>query len=315
MTEADQEARLNEIEQQIAALEKSSGADPAVHEELERLRDEVEALRQERTSGSAWDRVLLARHPQRPFFLDFIGELFGDFSELHGDRRFADDAAVVGGMATFRGREVMVIGQQRGRDIREKVRRSFGMPKPEGYRKALRLMQMAEKFRRPVMTFVDTTGAYPGIDAEERGQAEAIAYNLRESARLSVPVICTITGEGGSGGALGIAVANRILMLENAIFSVISPEGCASIMWRDTAKKELAAAALKLTAPELLQLGLIDEVVPEPQGGAHNDPAAAAALLAGRLEAALEELSRLSADELREHRFRRFRDMGQFFSE
>jgi acetyl-CoA carboxylase carboxyl transferase subunit alpha len=316
MTDPSQDARLLEIEQQIETLEKTAGSDPAVRDELQRLREEVDALRNERvTSGSAWERVLLARHPQRPYFLDFARELLTDFYELHGDRRFADDQAVVGGMALFRGREVMAIGQQRGRDIREKIRRNFGMPKPEAYRKALRLMRMAEKFGRPVLTFIDTTGAYPGIDAEERGQAEAIAYSLRECARLGVPVICTVTGEGGSGGALGMAVANRILMLENAIFSVISPEGCASIMWRDASKKQLAAAALKLTAPELLQLGLIDEVIAEPPGGAQNDHAAAARLLGDRLEAVLNELTRLNGDQLRDQRYSRFRAMGQFFSE
>ncbi len=263
------------------------------------------------TSNAAWNRVELARHPQRPAFLDFVRELCADFVELHGDRRFADDEALVGGMASFRGRQVMVLGQQRGREIKERIRRNFGQAKPEGYRKALRLMRLAEKFRRPVLTFVDTQGAYPGIDAEERGQAEAIAFNLREMARLRVPVIATIIGEGGSGGALAIALANRILMLENSIYSVISPEGCASIMWRDPAQKESAAAALRLTAPELLELALIDEVVPEPQGGAHLDAPAAAALLGEALERTLIDLEQVT--DWAEQRYQRWRRMGQFF--
>ncbi len=265
------------------------------------------------SSNPAWQRVELARHPQRPSFLDFVRELCSDFFELHGDRRFADDEALVGGIAAFRGRQVLVLGQQRGHDIKERIRRNFGQAKPEGYRKALRLMRLAEKFHRPILTFVDTQGAYPGIDAEERGQAEAIAFNLREMARLRVPVVATIIGEGGSGGALAIALANRVLMLENAIYSVISPEGCASIMWRDPAKKETAAAALRLTAPELLELKLIDEVVPEPEGGAHNDPARAAAWLGEALERTLNQLD--AAADLPGQRYQRWRRMGQFFDE
>ncbi len=266
------------------------------------------------TSG-AWRRVTLARHPQRPTFLDLARELFTDFSELHGDRRFGDDQALLGAMARFQGQEVMVVGQQRGRDTKEKVRCNFGMPKPEGYRKALRLMQLAEKFRRPVLTFIDTQGAYPGMDAEERGQAEAIAFNLREMPRLGVPVISVVIGEGGSGGALAIAMANRVLMLENAIYSVISPEGCASIMWRGAEHKQTAAAALKLTAPELLELKLIDEVVGEPEGGAHLDVADTAARLGQALRSNLTELQRLNAEQLRQQRYARFRNIGQFYSE
>lgn len=258
----------------------------------------------------AWQRVLLARHPQRPNFLDWLAALCEDFSELHGDRRFGDDAAIVGGFARFRDRQVLVIGQQKGRDIKDKIRRNFGMPQPEGYRKALRLMRLAEKFHRPILTFVDTNGAYPGLQAEERGQAEAIAFNLREMARLAVPVIATITGEGGSGGALAIAVGNRVLMLENAIYSVITPEGCASITWRDANQKAHAAMALKPTAQDLFGLGLIDEVVSEPPGGAHEDPASAARSLGDALDRHLDALSAMSPDQLRHDRFLHFRRMG-----
>ena len=264
-------------------------------------------------SNPAWQRVELARHPLRPAFLDFVRELCADFVELHGDRRFADDEALIGGLACFRGRQVMLLGQQRGREIKERIRRNFGQAKPEGYRKALRLMRLAEKFSRPVLTFIDTQGAYPGIDAEERGQAEAIAYNLREMARLRVPILATVIGEGGSGGALAIALANRVLMLENSIYSVISPEGCASIMWRDPAKKEAAAAALRLTAAELLELELIDEVVPEPEGGAHADPPRAAALLGDALEQTLAQMDASSG--WADQRYHRWRRMGQFFQE
>lgn len=260
--------------------------------------------------SEAWQRVLLARHPQRPNFLDWVPLLCTDFAEWHGDRRFGDDAAIVAGPARFRGREVLLVGQQKGRDIKEKIKRNFGMPQPEGYRKAMRLMVLAEKFNRPILTFIDTNGAYPGVDAEERGQAEAIAVNLREMAKLGVPVIATITGEGGSGGALAIAVGNRVLMLENAVYSVITPEGCASITWRDANLKARAAAALKPTAKDLLALGLIDEVVAEPAGGAHTNPAAAAQALGDALERHLQELSRYSREQLREDRFARFRRMG-----
>jgi len=274
---------------------------------------EAEAAALPEADSEAWRRVQLARHPQRPNFVDWLPALCTDFAELHGDRRFGDDAAIVAGPARFRGREVMVVGQQKGREIKEKIRRNFGMPQPEGYRKALRLMQLAEKFRRPILTFIDTNGAYPGLDAEERGQAEAIAFNLREMARLRVPIIATITGEGGSGGALAIAVGNRVLMLENAIYSVITPEGCASITWRDANMKARAAAALKPTAAEMLNLGLIDEVVPEPPGGAHHDPAGAALLLGDALERHLEELQELGSERIVLDRYQRFRKMGGAF--
>ena len=262
----------------------------------------------------AWRRVLLARHAKRPHALDYIGRLFTDFQEIHGDRSFGDDAAIVAGLAQFDGQPVMVVAEQKGRDTKQKLYRNFGMPKPEGYRKALRIMQIAGKFGRPIITFLDTPGAYPGIDAEERGQAEAIARNLREMARLPVPIIVTITGEGGSGGALAIAVGDRVLMLENSVYSVISPEGCASILWRDSSKAELAAAALKITAQELIELGLIDRIVREPDGGAHLDHEAAAALLAPVLEGALGELTVLSTADLLNQRYERLRHMGQFFA-
>lgn len=262
----------------------------------------------------AYKRVQLARHPKRPHALDYIERICTGFTELHGDRAYGDDLAIVGGYAFLDGKPVMVIGQQKGRDTKQKLARNFGMPKPEGYRKAMRLMFMADKFQRPIITFIDTPGAYPGIDAEERGQAEAIAYNLREMARLGVPVIVVVIGEGGSGGALGMGVGNRILMLENCYYSVISPESCAAIIWRDSAKAELAAAALKLTAPDLLELGIIDEIVPEPPGGAHEDFDAAANLLGTAIRKALGELSPMTPKELVDHRYNKFRRMAPFFT-
>ena len=276
---------------------------------------ENETAAQPAPVNPSWERVLLARHPKRPHALDYIGRLFTGFTELHGDRAFADDPAVVGGFALFDDRPVIVIGQQKGRDTKQKLHRNFGMPKPEGYRKALRLMQMAEKFKRPIVTFLDTPGAYPGIDAEERGQAEAIALNLREMARLSVPVIATVIGEGGSGGALGLGVGNRVYMLENSVYSVISPESCAAIIWRDAGKAELAAAALRLTATDLQKLQLIDGVVAEPADGAHNDPVAAAESLRETLRSALAELGTMSPEQLIEDRYQKFRRMGNFFQE
>ena len=264
--------------------------------------------------ADAWRRVQLARHPKRPHALDYIERVFTDFREFHGDRLFGDDPAIVCGGAFLAGRPVMVVGEQKGRDTKQKLYRNFGMPKPEGYRKALRVMQMAGKFNRPIITLLDTPGAYPGIDAEERGQAEAIARNLREMARLAVPVIVVCIGEGGSGGALALGVGNRVLMLENAIYSVISPESCAAIIWRDSTKAELAAAALKLTAEELLKLGLIDSVVGEPAGGAHEDMDAAARFLSDSLLQALESLSGLGPDQLVDQRYAKFRHMGNFFA-
>jgi acetyl-CoA carboxylase carboxyl transferase subunit alpha len=264
--------------------------------------------------ADAWRRVQLARHPKRPHALDYIERIFTGFSEIHGDRLFGDDPAIVCGSGFLAGRPVMVVAEQKGRDTKQKLHRNFGMPKPEGYRKALRVMQLAAKFGRPVLTLLDTPGAYPGIDAEERGQAEAIARNLREMARLAVPVVAVVIGEGGSGGALALGVGNRVLMLENAIYSVISPESCAAIIWRDSTKAELAAAALKLTAEELLKLGLIDSVVPEPAGGAQEDTEAAAHALSASLLAALDGLSKLGPDQLVEQRYDKFRHMGNFFA-
>jgi len=262
----------------------------------------------------AWQRVQLARHPKRPHALDYIERIFTGFREIHGDRGFGDDPAIVAGFAFFDEKPVMVVAEQKGRDTKQKLYRNFGMPKPEGYRKALRVMQMSAKFNRPIITFLDTPGAYPGIDAEERGQAEAIARNLREMARLACPVVCVCIGEGGSGGALALGVGNRVLMLENAVYSVISPESCAAIIYRDSTKAEQAAAALRLTAEDLLGFGIIDTVVPEPAGGAHEDPDAAARLLAAELRRSLSELGRLDTREVLEQRYAKFRRMGDFFA-
>jgi acetyl-CoA carboxylase carboxyl transferase subunit alpha len=262
----------------------------------------------------AWRRVQLARHPKRPHSLDYIQRLVTDFQEIHGDRNFGDDPAIVAGLGQFEGRAVMWVAEQKGRDTKQKLYRNFGMPKPEGYRKALRAMQLAAKFGRPIITLLDTPGAYPGIDAEERGQAEAIARNLREMARLPVPVVVVCIGEGGSGGALALGVGNTVLMLENAVYSVISPESCASIIYRDSGKAEQAAAALRLAAEDLLSLGLIDGIVPEPPGGAQEDPAAAAEFLRGHLVLRLDELAGMSGDQLVNHRYAKFRKMGNFFA-
>ncbi|HEV3197355.1 MAG TPA: acetyl-CoA carboxylase carboxyltransferase subunit alpha [Bryobacteraceae bacterium] len=265
-------------------------------------------------SNPAWRRVQLARHPKRPHSLDYIQRLVTDFQEIHGDRNFGDDPAIVAGLGQFEGRPVMWVAEQKGRDTKQKLYRNFGMPKPEGYRKGLRAMQLAAKFGRPIVTFLDTPGAYPGIDAEERGQAEAIARNLREMARLPVPVVVVCIGEGGSGGALALGVGNVVLMLENAVYSVISPESCASIIYRDSGKAEQAAAALRLAAEDLYALGLIDGIVPEPKGGAQEDPAAAAELLRAQLHLRLNELAGMSGDQLVEHRYAKFRKMGNFFA-
>ncbi|MBG99554.1 MAG: acetyl-CoA carboxylase carboxyl transferase subunit alpha [Solibacterales bacterium] len=262
---------------------------------------------------SAWKRVQLARHPDRPHTLDYIPRLFSKFQEIHGDRLFADDPAIIAGYAVFEGTPVVVIGQQKGRDTKQKLHRNFGMSKPEGYRKALRIMEMAAKFRRPIFTFLDTPGAYPGIDAEERGQAEAIARNLRSMAQLPVPLIVTCIGEGGSGGALALGVGNRVLILENAIYSVISPESCAAIVWRDSTQAEQAAAALKLTAQDLLKLDLVDKIVKEPTDGAHVNVDQAAQNISVALSEALAELSPLNEEQLVEERMKKFRAMGNFF--
>jgi acetyl-CoA carboxylase carboxyl transferase subunit alpha len=281
--------------------------------EIERLRAEVERLRMDAAS-TAWQRTLLARHDLRPYTLDYVENLFQDFSEIHGDRRFGDDPAIITGMAVYHGHPVMVVGHQKGRDLKQRQYRNFGYPQPEGYRKAIRAMKLADKFSRPIICFIDTPGAYPSVGAEERGQAEAIAYNLREMSRLQTPVIVCIIGEGGSGGALGIAVGNHILMLENAVYTVITPEGCSAILWKDQDHVAAAAAALKITAPELKSLGIIDEIVPEPPDGAHSDHKGAAELLDKQLLPCLEGLLKVCGAEIREQRYLKFRSIGTFSS-
>jgi acetyl-CoA carboxylase carboxyl transferase subunit alpha len=279
--------------------------------EIDELRAEVERLRKEKSAmESAWQRTLLARHEMRPYMLDYVERLFEGFSEIHGDRRFADDATIVAGMARYHGSPVMLVGQQKGRDLKQRQFRNFGCAQPEGYRKALRAMKLAEKFSRPVITFVDTPGAYPSVGAEERGQAEAIACNLREMARLKVPVLVCVIGEGGSGGALGIAVGNYIGMMENAIYTVISPEGCSAILWKDQEHVAAAADALKLTAQNLLSFGFIDEIIPEPPGGAHTNYNEAAEALDSKLKPVFDALLKMSGPDLCEQRYQKFRRMG-----
>jgi acetyl-CoA carboxylase carboxyl transferase subunit alpha len=313
MARESRKAEIERLERELADLQRMARPEiPSA--DLDRVRGEVAQLRRDFYEHmGAWQRTLLARHPQRPYMMDYVRLLFEDFHELHGDRAYGDDAAMVTGFARYRGRPVVLVGQQKGRDTKQRVAQNFGQAKPEGYRKALRVMQLAAKFGRPIFTFIDTPGAYPGIDAEERGQAEAIARNLREMARLPVPIVVTITGEGGSGGALAIAVGDQVNMLENSVYSVISPEGCASILWRDAAKAEVAAEALKITAPDLKEFGIIDEIVSEPEGGAHLDHEASAALLGSVLDDSLRDLSRLTIPELLERRYEKFRRMGQFF--
>ena len=278
-------------------------------DELQLLRAEVERLRKD-SRGAAYRRTLLARHDMRPYTLDYVQRIFNGFSEIHGDRRFGDDPAIITGMAVYHGTPVMIVGHQKGRDLKQRQLRNFGCAQPEGYRKALRAMKLAEKFCRPILCFVDTPGAYPGVGAEERGQAEAIAYNLREMARLEVPILVCIIGEGGSGGALGIAVGDRILMQENAIYTVITPEGCSAILWKDQDHVEAAADALKITAVDLKEFGVIDEIVPEPADGAQSDHDAAADYLDRQLRPNLESLLRKSGSALRQERYLRFRRMG-----
>ena len=307
---------LERLEQQIAQLEAAVSDNPAAQRQLKELEERVANLRRQITAAmNAWQKTELARHPQRPYTLDYANLIFTEFEEIHGDRRFGDDPAMICGMARLNGEAVLLIGQQKGRDVKQRVYRNFGQPNPEGYRKALRAMRLAEKFGRPILTFVDTPGAYPGLGAEERGQAEAIAYNLREMARLRVPVIVTITGEGGSGGALAIGIGDRVLMLENSVYSVISPEGCASIMWRDSGKRELAAEALRITAKDMLEFGVVDVVIPEPPGGAHTDHKAAAELLSAELQKQLRELKGIGLEQLLAARYEKFRKMAQFFKE
>ena len=310
----DFEQPLQKIVERLEELRKlSTSEDLELHEEIGKLEKKLVRLREEIYQKiTPYQRVQLARHPNRPYALDYINTVFEDFIELHGDRSFRDDPSIVAGWAGLGKIPVMVIGQQKGRDTKEKIYRNFGMAHPEGYRKALRLMKQAEKFSRPVISLIDTPGAYPGIGAEERGQAEAIAKNLREMAMLRTPLISVVIGEGGSGGALALGMGNRVLMLENAIYSVISPEGCASILWRDDGEKERSAAALKLDAVSLRELAVIDEIIPEPNGGAHNDFNATAEGLREALERNLKQLSRLAAEELVNQRIEKYAAMGAF---
>jgi acetyl-CoA carboxylase carboxyl transferase subunit alpha len=312
MAEPTFEQDLTELRRRIEELE---GFPPGggQEKELERLRVSLRKTTSDVYGKlSRWEKTQVARHQDRPYALDYIGHLMTDWVELHGDRAFKDDPAIVAGFATFRGRSVAVIGHEKGRDTTERIRRNFGQARPEGYRKALRIMKLAERFGRPVLTFIDTAGAYPGLGAEERGQAEAIARNLIEMAVLRVPLVATITGEGGSGGALALGMGDRVFILEYATYSVISPEGCAAILWKDQDRKAEAAEALKLTAPDLLELGVVDEVIPEPQGGAHTDPAAACRRVGDVLEKALAELERLSPSERLSRRYDRFRSLGVY---
>ncbi len=308
------EKPLRELEKQLESLHQQSlenNIDMAA--ELATIEEKIEQTRRDiYTHLTPWQRVQVARHPKRPYALDYIQALCTDFQELHGDRQFKDDQALIGGTAQFAGRAVMVIAQQKGRDTRENILRNFGMPQPEGYRKALRLMKLAEKFDLPVLTFIDTPGAYPGVESEARHVSEAIAVNLREMALLKVPTIAVIIGEGGSGGALGIGVTDRVLIFENSYYSVISPEGCAAILWKDRASAPRAAEALKLNAANLKELGVVDEVIPEPLGGAHNDPAAAAAALKDAFTRHLAELLEKSPEQLCDDRYDRYRVLGEY---
>ena len=300
------------IRRQIDEL-AAMGSEPAREAEIAELRTKLTKVSSEIYSNlTPWQKTLVARHAQRPYTLDYVAMLFEEFQEIHGDRKFGDDMAVVAGFARFRGTPCCIVGHQKGRNTKEKIARNFGQPRPEGFRKALRVMKLAEKFKVPVFTFVDTQGAYPGLGAEERGQAEAIAVNLREMASLKVPLIITVIGEGGSGGALALGVGDRVLMLEHAVYSVISPEGCAAILWKNSAAAPDAATAMKITAGDLRRLGIIDDIVPEPAGGAHSDPAASAEMLAPYLERSLRDVQKLKGPALLEERYRKFRKMGVF---
>jgi acetyl-CoA carboxylase carboxyl transferase subunit alpha len=302
---------LEELRQRLAEVERGGGAGSRA--EIARLRAQLEDEARRVTENlTPWQQCQLARHPDRPYCLDYIRGLFTDWVEIHGDRGFADDPAIVAGFARLDGESVAVVGHQKGRDTRERLFRNFGQPRPEGYRKALRVMHLAEKFGLPIISLVDTQGAYPGIDAEERGQAEAIARNLREMASLTVPIVVVVTGEGGSGGALAVGIGDRILMMEHAIYSVISPEGCAAILWKDQTEVQRAASALRLTAQNLQELGVIDEILPEPLGGAQMDPNLAIRTVGSAIRKVLVELRRIKREELPRRRFAKFRTMGQF---
>ncbi len=309
------EKPIYELQEQIDKLKKSAEENPNLNfdKEIKTLKKKIDILKKKIFSNlTAWQKVQLARHPMRPYFLDYVDRIFDNFIELHGDRAYRDDNAVVCGWAELDGESVMLVGQQKGRTIEENIQRNFGMMHPEGYRKSLRVMKMAEKFKKPIITFIDTPGAYPGIGAEERGQAEAIARNLEEMAALESPIIAVVIGEGGSGGALGIGVANVVLMLENSIYSVISPEGCASILWRDASKAAEAAEALKLTAKDLFRFGINDDIVKEPLGGAHTDYDRTAKTLKEEIKKYLGQLKKMSAKELVSQRYKKFRDFGEY---
>jgi acetyl-CoA carboxylase carboxyl transferase subunit alpha len=310
----DFERPLVELERKIEELRDfADGERLEFRDELTRLESKAAKLRREIFSGlTRWQRVQLSRHPRRPYTLDYIHHLVDGFLELRGDRGFADDGAIVGGIGLFRNRKVLLVGHQKGRDLKEKLARNFGMPHPEGYRKALRLMKLAGRFGRPIVSLIDTPGAHPGVGAEERGQSEAIARNLMVMSRLPVPIVGVVIGEGGSGGALALGVCDRVYMMENAVYSVISPEGCAAILWGDRAYAEKAAEALRLTAPDLLSLGVIDAVIPEPAGGAHRDPGTAAEAVGEVLERALDEMEDVSPESLIEQRLEKYSRMGEF---
>jgi acetyl-CoA carboxylase carboxyl transferase subunit alpha len=312
------EKPLAELERRIGELKHMDLDQPGVDlsDDIARLEKKLNKMRRDVYSGlSRWQKTQIARHPQRPYTLDYIESIMENFVELHGDRTFADDKAIVGGVAWFNGKPVMVMGHQKGRNTKQKVERNFGMPNPEGYRKALRLMKLAERFNIPVITLVDTPGAFPGIGAEERGQAEAIARNLIEMADLTVPIITVVTGEGGSGGALALAVSNWVMMLENSIYSVISPEGCAAILWKNQDYAQDAAEAMKTTAQDSLQNGIIDEIIPEPLGGAHMEPATAAKSMGASIQIQLDRLSAMGPEELVTDRWAKFRKIGVFKDE
>jgi acetyl-CoA carboxylase carboxyl transferase subunit alpha len=308
------EKPILELERKITELRNFTSTESIdLESEINRLQQKLDKLKHEIFENlTAWQRVQIARHPQRPYTLDYIQMIMSDYLELHGDRHFSDDKAMVCGLATFENKRVMVIGHQKGRDTNENLMRNFGSAHPEGYRKAMRVMRLAEKFNIPIFTFIDTPGAYPGIGAEERGQAEAIAYNLREMASLRVPMVINIIGEGGSGGALGIGVGDKICVMQNAYYSVISPEGCAAILWKDRSRAHDAANSLRLTAEDLLRLGIIDKVIPEPLGGAHSDPKAAAESLRSVLSQCLKELSGIPTEEILRLRYEKFRNIGRF---
>jgi acetyl-CoA carboxylase carboxyl transferase subunit alpha len=307
------EKPVGDLGSRVRELRELAASDRALEPELRRLEEKATRVARELFADlSPWQKVQLSRHPNRPYTLDYVAHLFTDWQELHGDRRFGDDAAIVGGLAKYKGRSVVVVGHQKGRTTKEKVARNFGQAHPEGNRKACRLYELADRFGLPVLTFIDTPGAYPGIGAEERGQSEAIGACLAAMAKARVPIVATILGEGGSGGALALGVANKVLVLEYGTYSVISPEGCASILWKDGAKSDEAAARMRMTAPDLLQLGVVDRVVEEPAGGAHQDPQAAARLLDAALSESLADLLRMTPDELVDQRYARFRAIGAF---